>query len=77
MQTQHPSPIDGFFEPAATLGEAVEAGQPIGKVFPAGAGEPHVACAAESGILAMLRALPSVRRGDALAAIASHFEEQR
>jgi predicted deacylase len=32
MQVNHPSPCDGFFEPAVSLGQRVEAGELLGSV---------------------------------------------
>lgn len=70
LQIQHPSPVDGFFEPSAKLGEVVQAGQVLGKVDDVLGKSSHPIAAAQSGVLLLLRTVASVKKGDALAAIA-------
>ncbi len=71
LQVQHPAAIDGFFEPSARLGDRVQKGQPIGKIEDLLGRSSHPVRAAQSGVLLLLRAVASVKKGDALAAIAS------
>ena len=70
LQVQHPSPMDGLFEPAVELGAVVQAGAVLGKVSDSFGDRAEVVRAQEGGIVLMLRAFNRVMRGDALAAIA-------
>ena len=71
LQIQHPSPVDGFFEPAVELGQTITAGASIGSVVGI-LGEIRADVrAADSGLVVMLRAWRHVSIGDALVAIAS------
>lgn len=69
MQLNHPSPADGFFEPAVKLGAMIEAGEPLGEVLDPMGESPVSVAATRSGIVAVLRGCPSVSKGDALATI--------
>jgi predicted deacylase len=71
LQVQHPAPIDGFFEPAVTLGDVVQAGQLLGHVYDFFGEDEEPVRAAEAGIVLMLRAINKVSVGEALAAIAA------
>jgi predicted deacylase len=69
MQVQHPAPVDGFFEPAVTLGRWVHKGDLLGTVSDA-LGHAVVPIAAErTGVVLVLRALPRVVAGDGLAVV--------
>ena len=69
LQMQHPAPRQGFFDPAVELGVTLERGQPLGWVVdPSDQGRATV-YPTESGTVLMLRCLPRVGAGDALAAI--------
>jgi predicted deacylase len=69
LQINHPSPSAGFFEPAVTLGQPVEGGQPLGEVLDPLGDAPVSVAAAHSGIVAVLRSYPSVNKGDSLATV--------
>jgi predicted deacylase len=69
MQRCNPAPADGCFEPAVKLGQALETGDLIGAVVgPLGERLGEVR-SHESGIVLVLRTLPSVRQGDSVAVI--------
>lgn len=69
LQIQHPAPVEGFFEPAVALGDAIEAGQTLGWVVDS-LGERRVAVAAnETGRVLLLRTFPRVAPGDTLGVI--------
>lgn len=69
LQINHPAPADGFFEPAVELGQKVSGGQLLGQVVDVLGDAAVPVQATHSGIVAVLRSLRSVRRGDALATI--------
>jgi predicted deacylase len=69
MQVQHPSPCIGFFEPAVTLGQRVQAGDPLGTVSDPLGRAPISVPAGWSGVVLVLRSVPSVRAGDPLAVV--------
>ena len=69
LQINHPSPRDGFFEPAVRLGQIVSAGDTIGTVTNALGDDVATVHASNSGMILMLRAFRSVKRSDPLAAI--------
>jgi predicted deacylase len=69
LQINYPSPLNGIFEPAATLGRCIEPGEAIGRVTDPNSGASASVRAEKTGLLVMLRALPRVQVGDALAAI--------
>lgn len=70
LQTQHPAPAAGFFEPAVELGSEVDRRQALGRVVgPLGEVLADVP-AGEAGLVVMLRAWRRVNAGDALAALA-------
>lgn len=69
MQACNPSPITGFFEPAADLGQIIEPGQRLGTVSSL-LGD--VVCPIEAqtgGIVLVLRTFPRVRMGETLGVI--------
>jgi predicted deacylase len=69
MQICHPCPIAGYFEAAVELGGEVEAGAPLGCIFPTGGGESITVAANETGRIIVLRTCCSVQKDDALAVI--------
>ncbi len=69
MQIQHPSPMDGYFHPAVTLGQRVHVGDVIGTVCdPLGTSRQTIP-AMHDGIVLVLRTFPSVHQNDSLAVI--------
>ena len=69
LQSMHPSPTDGIFEASVSLCEAVTQGQSVGKVYSM-LGEPlSTITASEAGVVLLLRAVPSVKQGDALGGV--------
>ena len=66
MQLHHPSPMDGFFEPAVVLGDVVRRGDPIGHVVDELGSKRVAVPAANDGTVLHLRCYPSVLEGDAL-----------
>ena len=69
MQICHPCPIGGYFDSAVELGGEVEAGAPLGRIFPTGGGDPITVPANETGRVIVLRTCCSVQKNDALAVI--------
>ncbi len=69
MQVCHPCPVTGYFETAVTLGQAVDAGAPLGRIVPTGGGDAVTVVANESGRIIVLRSTCSVQANDALAVI--------
>lgn len=69
MQVCHPSPMDGCFEPALSLGDRVEKGQTVGHVHDL-VGEVSLPVPADqSGKVIVLRTFPRVRKGDSIGVI--------
>lgn len=71
MQVCNPAPMDGFFEPAVTLGQTVRAGDLLGTVCDILGDDVRKIEAQESGIVLVLRTFSSVQQGDALAVVAA------
>jgi predicted deacylase len=69
LQSKHIASIRGFYQPTVALGDHVRAGDSIGTISSSLGEEIHTVPAECTGIILMLRALPSVARGEALAAI--------
>ncbi len=70
MQICHPAPLEGFFERAVSVGDWVEAGQPLGMVSSI-LGDQSVAIPAEhTGRVVTLRWHPRVNAGDSLGVVA-------
>ena len=69
MQICHPSPTDGYFQTAVTLGQSVEQGQPVGAVVGPSGESRHEVQADRNGRILVLRTCPSVKEGDSLAVI--------
>jgi predicted deacylase len=70
LQIHHPAPHDGLFVPTARLGGRIRRGRRIGLVYPLDGGDPTPVPAVRSARVVMIRRQRSVRRGDALAALA-------
>ncbi len=64
MQMQHPSPVDGFFEPLVSLGHACSAGEVIGRVTDACGLLLAEITAIEAGLMLFQRAVPGVKAGE-------------
>ena len=69
LQINHPSPLSGIFESTSRLGRRVELGEVIGHVNDPNTGNTAAVRAEKAGLLVMLRAMPRVQLGDALATI--------
>ena len=69
LQINYPSPLNGIFELAAPLGRRIQTGEVIGRITDPNTGDSATVRAEKSGLLIMLRTLPRVRIGDALATI--------
>lgn len=69
LQVLHPSPVDGIFEASVRLGDTAIQGQPIGTVYSILGELLSTITTSEEGIVLLLRAIPSVKQGDALGGI--------
>ncbi len=69
MQINHPAPIEGFFDPAVTLGQAVEKGQPVGTVSDPLGNDVRTVAAERTGIILTLHTFARVDAGECLAVI--------
>ncbi|HYE04351.1 MAG TPA: succinylglutamate desuccinylase/aspartoacylase family protein [Planctomycetota bacterium] len=69
LQAGHPAPTDGFFTALVGLGDRVRRGQAIGLISDGLGDREQAVSAACDGIVAVLRAQPRVRVGDALAVV--------
>lgn len=70
LQVHHPAPDEGFFVPKVRLGQTVRKGQILGFVIALDRAEKVPVKAERSGRLVLVRHQRSVRRGDALFALA-------
>lgn len=69
MQVNHPSPIEGFFEPAVTLGQEVCAGDVLGTVCdPLGHRDESVH-SRYTGTVIVLHTFPRVEEGTSVAVV--------
>ena len=69
LQIQHPSPMEGFFQPVVTLGQRVRPGDVLGNVSdPLGPVVVPVR-SAQSGFVLVLRAFARVSAGESLAVV--------
>lgn len=66
MQVSHPAPMDGCFEPAVSLGDRIEKGQPLGQVLDLVGEVSRPVLAEEDGRVIVLRTFPRVCRGDSV-----------
>ncbi|MGE0605623.1 MAG: succinylglutamate desuccinylase/aspartoacylase family protein [Pirellulales bacterium] len=69
LQICHPAPITGFFEPAVQLGQAINAGEPLGTVCDILGQQIKTIPAAETGIILLLNTFSRVKQGDSVAVI--------
>ncbi|MDG2256772.1 MAG: M14 family metallopeptidase [Opitutaceae bacterium] len=69
MQICHPSPMDGYFEAAVTLGQTIKQGQKLGQVVDPPGTDTRPISADHSGRVIVLRSCPAVKEGDSLAVI--------
>ena len=69
LQIMHPSPTNGIFEAVVKLGEVVKKGQPIGNVWNNVGELVSAITASQTGVVFLLRAIPSVKKGDALGGV--------
>lgn len=69
LQVLLPAPRDGFFESIVSLGDFVKSGEPIGIIADPVDGETTTVAADQDGMVFILRAIPSVRKGESLGGI--------
>jgi predicted deacylase len=69
MQINHPAPIEGFFDPAVTLGQPVQAGQLLGTVSDPLGRDVRPVEVAQTGIVLTLRRFPRVDAGECLGVV--------
>jgi len=69
MQVCHPSPVDGYFQSAVTIGDSIEKGSLLGTVTELATGNPHDVKAEHTGIVIVLRTFPGVRANDSLGVV--------
>lgn len=69
MQVQNPAPCPGFFEPAVTLGGVIGEGELLGTVYDPLGDSPVEVRSKNRGMVIVLRTLPRVEEGDALAVV--------
>lgn len=69
MQINHPSPLDGFFEPSVRLGQKIQQGEPLGTVSDVLGTQAVTVPAAHSGIVLVLHTFSHVAEGDSLGVI--------
>jgi len=69
LQSKMPSPCDGVFVPAATLGEGIARGDAWGEVVDMQTGRRTAVFAEDTGLVLFLRAEAVVRKGDSLGGI--------
>lgn len=69
MQVCHPSPVNGFFEPAQDLGNRIEEGETFGKVYDIETGQPHAILSEHDGIVLVQRTFPRVRSDESVGVV--------
>jgi predicted deacylase len=69
LQVMLPAESEGLFEAEVHLGDFVKKGQPIGSLYDPVGGEHLPVCADQDGMVFMLRAVPSVLKGDSLGGV--------
>ena len=69
MQLQNRSPVEGFFEPAVTLGQRVKAGDPIGRVSDVLGDRVETVRSHQDGIVLTLKTFSRVDEGDSVGVI--------
>lgn len=69
MQIQNPAPMEGFFEPAVTLGQSIERGDLIGTVCDVMGDRVEPVHAMQTGIVLTLKSFPRVDENEGVAVI--------
>ncbi len=69
LQVCHPSPVTGYFETGAQLGQSIRQGDPLGTIFPLDGGAPATITSAQTGIVLVLRTFPRVRAGESVGVV--------
>ena len=69
MQVNHPSPIEGFFEPAVALGQKVQAGDVLGTVCDLLGHRAETIRSRYTGIVIVLHTFPRVEQGTSVAVV--------
>ncbi|MCA9110333.1 MAG: succinylglutamate desuccinylase/aspartoacylase family protein [Planctomycetaceae bacterium] len=69
MQVCHPSPVDGYFEPAKELGDQITKGETFGMVYDLEQGKPHSIPSEHDGIVLVQRTFPRVRSGESVGVV--------
>ncbi|MGD9856704.1 MAG: succinylglutamate desuccinylase/aspartoacylase family protein [Planctomycetaceae bacterium] len=69
MQVCHPSPVDGYFEPAHELGDCIAKDTPLGTVYSQRDHSPHAISSEHDGIVLVLRTFPRVRAGESVGVV--------
>lgn len=68
LQVRHPSPVDGFFEPAVELGDVVLQGSLLGTVYDT-VNCGHEITAEHDGLVLVLRTFPRVKSGESVGVV--------
>ena len=76
MQVNHPSPCDGFFEPAVTLGQRVRVGELLGIVGDVLGQRVERIESRYTGIVIVLHTFPTVAKDDSVAVVMEVSEAQ-
>jgi predicted deacylase len=69
MQTNHPAPCEGFFDPAVTLGQVVQEGDPLGTVADPLGHRVEVVRARYGGVVLVLHTFARVDAGESVAVV--------
>ena len=69
LQIMYPSPIEGIFMSKVKLGNVIHKGDTLGEVWNLNGEDINEIVAKEDGLVFLLRTVPPVRQGDALAGI--------
>lgn len=69
MQINHPAPVEGFFDPAVSLGQMVETDQLLGTVSDVLGGDVRPVTAAHAGMVLVLHTFSRVDAGECLGVI--------
>jgi predicted deacylase len=69
MQVNHPSPVEGFFDPMVTLGQAVKAGDELGTVCDLLGHRVETIRSRYTGIVIVLHTFPRVEEGTSVAVV--------
>ena len=76
MQINHPSPCDGFFQPAVTLGQRVHVGELIGTVCDVLGQHVERIESRYTGVVIVLHTFPTVAKNDSVVVVMEVTEEQ-